>query len=283
MKAFVINLDRSIDNYNKQKPHLEKIGLEVDRFKAIDAGKDEHLKYTNSNINKIIPKSVMGSSLSHILVSKYILNQVNKGVYTDKYYLILEDDCYPFDKKKDIFNKKIDILINDIENIDKNWDIILLHSDGIDNCKGKECNNYNINFYTGSAACYLISINGLKKLSQEKNIFFYIDIYTSMNKKYRKYKVKKNLFYTDESLSLARSINNNFSLRIKENIFNILFYLRGEKKWCMILNYNILRINNTNITLNNLIDFILFIFLLVIIIIIIKKKNFKLKMFFNCK
>ena len=290
MKAFIINLDRSINNFNKQKPYLEKIGLDINRFKAIDASKDEHLKYIDSKkklLLEVIPKSTIAISLSHILLSQFILDKINSGDYKDNYYLIMEDDAYPFDYyNKNNFNQEIKNLIENINIIDKNWDFIQLHSDGINDCVG-ECKTYNINFFLsgGSAAAYLISINGLKKLSLEKNFYFHLDVYTSINKKYRKYKVKKNIFYTDENLSGNRSNENNLSLLIKKNLLEQTLTLRGEKKWNHVLNYNILKFNNNNISLNTIIDIVLIsiiCFLVLLSFIIYKnKKHLKFKNFFT--
>ena len=41
LKTLVINLDDYINNYNKQLPYLENLGLNVERFKAINAIKNE--------------------------------------------------------------------------------------------------------------------------------------------------------------------------------------------------------------------------------------------------
>jgi GR25 family glycosyltransferase involved in LPS biosynthesis len=84
LKTFVINLNDYIENYNKQKPYLEEVGLKVERFSGINALKDEHLnlKY-KSNISNFAknfsPKSVIGCALSHILCCKYIYNTFIKS------------------------------------------------------------------------------------------------------------------------------------------------------------------------------------------------------------
>ena len=41
MKTYVINLEKSIDKFNKQKPKLEAVGLEIYRFNAINAIENE--------------------------------------------------------------------------------------------------------------------------------------------------------------------------------------------------------------------------------------------------
>jgi len=124
IKAFVINLDGSEDNYNKQKPHLENIGLDVYRFKGINGNKNEYLeykKYINPIALKISPKSTIGCSLSHILLAKYISEN-----YNDQYYLIFEDDAYPVElyNTKNNFYSKLYKTIDEVNKINKDWDII---------------------------------------------------------------------------------------------------------------------------------------------------------------
>ena len=77
LKTFVINLDDYKENYLKQLPYLESIGLKVERFSGINALKDEHLKpeykqYISNFAFNFTPKSVIGCALSHILCCKYI-------------------------------------------------------------------------------------------------------------------------------------------------------------------------------------------------------------------
>ena len=77
LKTFVINLDDYRENYSKQLPYLQSIGLKVERFVGINAIKDEHLclsydKYISKFANNFTPKSIIGCGLSHILCCKYI-------------------------------------------------------------------------------------------------------------------------------------------------------------------------------------------------------------------
>ena len=178
IKAFVINLDDSKANYEKQKPYLENLGLEVNRFRAINGNKDEYLKYTDY-INPLglefSPKSVIGCSLSHILLAKYISENFN-----DPYYLIFEDDAFPLKEYNDkyIFNYELTNTINEVNIIDPNWDIISLHNFGNYN------DTNNINILTGSAAAYLINNKSVKKLAKQK-VTWHHDIV--QNILYRKY------------------------------------------------------------------------------------------------
>ena len=259
IKTLIINLDNYKDNYENQLPYLKKLKLNPERFSAINALNNEHINYKNI-INKISfnfsPKSIIGCSLSHILLCKNILKNYNK--FENVYYLILEDDVFPLEKYQNdsnLFYKELTDNINNIKTIDKDWDIIQLHSDGPIDTKKTYCTH----FFTGSTAAYLISYNGLNKMSNEK-VTYHIDFITQNFLNYRKYRCRENLFYTNEKSSINRVDNKNLSLLIKSNILKKIIPLRGEKIWEDYLNFKTLRIPliNKEYTANSLIDIILF-------------------------
>ena len=79
LKTFVINLDDYKENYEKQLPYLQSLGLNIERFSGINAIKNEHLKpeykkYISKFALHFTPKSVIGSALSHILCCKHIFD-----------------------------------------------------------------------------------------------------------------------------------------------------------------------------------------------------------------
>lgn len=270
--SFVINLDNYKDNYKKQIPYLNKLKLYPQRFSAIDAINNEHIDHKDI-INKLSlsfsPKSVIGCSLSHILLCKHILN--NYINFENNYYLILEDDVYPKKKYKNntkLFYKDLTEIINNIKIIDNEWDIVQLHSDGLIDTK----NTYSTHLFTGSTAAYLISKSGLNKMANEKATY-HIDFITQNFLKYRKYRSRENLFYTNEKSSLNRINNKSLSLMLKSRILKILIPLRGEKLWEDYLNFKTLRLPllNKEYTANNLIDITVVLFFFYIL-----KKNIKL-------
>ena len=259
IKAFVINLDDSKSNYEKQKPYLENLGLEVHRFSGINGNKDEHLKYTD-HINPVAlefsPKSVIGCSLSHILLAKYISEN-----YNDPYYLIFEDDSYPIEEynNKDNFNSKLNEIINEVNIIDHEWDIISLCSFGT-----SRSDNY-VNIFTTCTAAYLINNKSVKKLATQ-NVTWHNDIV--QNILYHKYKSKKNLFITDETDSTNREKQYIYLYKIKSYIISLCTV--NNITAYNYISYKLIRFGNTNYTLNNLLD-ALFIMILCIIIFYIFK------------
>ena len=271
IKTFVINLDRSIENYNHQRPYLESLGLDVYRFRAIDGSKDEHLQYSHiidTIYYELVPKNIISATLSHTLVCKYIQSLIENG-NTEPYFLIMEDDAYPLYNKQQ-FHKHVETTIHDIHSIDKDWDIIALHIDGpcsdfLNTCK----ENYYISPISGSIAAYLISRNGVIKLANE-TIFWYVDLITSLHYKYRKYKSKKNLFWTDEKNSNAREKSDTAFI---EKILNTLLSLKGEKTWNHLLNYRALKIPiiKKEVTYYNMCIFLCVFILLLILFCIINK------------
>jgi len=271
IKTFVINLDRSIENYNRQRPYLESLGLDVYRFPAIDGSKDEHLQYSHivdTIYYEFVPKNIIAIALSHTFVCKYIQELIQNG-NTDPYFLIMEDDAYPL-YNKEHFHKHLQSTIRDIHTIDKEWDIISLHIDGPCNNFTNTCkNNYHISPTSASFAAYVISRNGIIKLANE-NIFWHIDGMTSINGKYRKYKSKKNLFWTDEK----NSTNREKSILHIGKILNTLLPLKGEKTWNHILNYKVFRIPiiKKDITYHNICICMSIIILLIIFILFYIRK-----------
>ena len=95
-KVVVINLDRRTDRMEKLGAQLDKLGIEYERFSAID-GKEQGIS------------PVDAGRLSHIEVMKQATGNV----------LILEDDAYFVDNFQERFDESMDWLPQD-------WDIFYL-------------------------------------------------------------------------------------------------------------------------------------------------------------
>ena len=273
LKTFVINLDDYKKNYTKQLPYLQSLGLKIERFSGINAIKNEHLKPEyKKNISKFAnnftPKSVIGCGLSHILCCKHIYDKfINIHLSTkksDNFFLIMEDDAFPKYNKSE-FYEKLNKTINDIQILDSNWEIIQLHSDAF----YPTTNTYNTHFFTGSTAAYLISESGLKKNLKSK-LLSHMDFVEHNFIRFRKYRTKENLFYTNEKNSLNRNINKTknffyYSLYFKSNVLEFIdnytniLTLRGEKSYSNFLEFKMIKLPyfKKEYTANELIDYLI--------------------------
>ena len=274
LKSFTINLDDYKINYDKHSHYLLKLGIISKRFSGVNALKDEHLKskykkYISNFALNFIPKTVIGAALSHIMCSKTIYkNYIKKNADNADYFLIMEDDVFPLYEKEE-FYEKLNSTLRDITILDKDWEIILLHSDGIMPTRD---NTYSTHYNSQSVAAYLISEKGIKKTLKCK-IRGPIDIihYNCIN--YNYYKVKENLFYTDEKTSVCRIVEYNLSgytLYLKSTIFELINYytniihIRGEKKFIHWLQYKAIKepIFNNEFSANNIIDYFIVLIIL---------------------
>ena len=263
LKTFIISLKDYRNNYEKQLPHLKNLGLHIECFDGINALKNEHLKpelkqYISKFALNFTPNSVIGCALSHMLCCKHIHDKYinfnnnecihNKSSYEGNtpFFLIMEDDAFPLYSKEDFYNKLNETLY-EIKLLDKDWDIIQLHSD----CIFPTTETYNTHFASGSTAAYLISVNGIKKNIRSK-IYSHMDFIEHNFIKFRKYRTKENLFYTNEKDSLNRNINKTknlsyYSLYIKSNVLELinkytnLLKLRGEKTYTNFLEFKLLK------------------------------------------
>ena len=288
LKTFVINLDDYKENYIKQLPYLESIGLKVGRFNGINALKDEHLKseykqYISNFAFNFTPKSVIGCALSHILCCKHIFNnyintdnnnaiEVNESSYGDKtpqFFLIMEDDAFPKYLKTE-FYERLNKTIYEISLLDCSWEIIQLHSDAF--CPTNE--TYNTHPACGSTAAYLISNFAIKKILNFK-LIGHLDFVEHNFITYKKYRSKENLFYTNEKESLNRNINKTktfkyYSLYFKSYVLELfnkytnLLKLRGEKSYGNFLEFKILKMPyfKKEYTTNEFIDYLFSLFLI---------------------
>ena len=283
LKTFVINLDDYKENYIKQLAYLENLGLKVKRFVGTNALKDEHLKpeyreYISKFALNFTPKSVIGCALSHILCCKHIYenyinlednNNIARGAISPQYFLIMEDDAFPKYNKSE-FYQELNKTISDIQILDPNWEIIQLHSDAF----YPTTNTYSTHFACGSTAAYLISESGLKKNLKSK-ILSHMDFIEHNFIKFRKYRAKENLFYTNEKDSLNRNINKTknisyYSLYLKSYLLEVinkytnLLELRGDKSFSNFLEFKILKLPyfKKEYTANELIDYLIGFFLM---------------------
>ena len=239
MECYYINLKSEKSRSKNVEYQLSKINnIHINRFEAID-GKSimNNLNEYDDNLTKFTklfstPK-IIGCGLSHIMLSKQILkNHDNKN----KYYLICEDDVVINNSDTQDIHKFIKDTVENISNIDEEWDIIKLHSVVL-KLFGKP-------IIEGSAVCYLISHRGLVKLSKLR-LQYHIDI--QINNGFNLHNVENNIVSTlDNDIEY-----NNFILNKK---------IAGQKiGWH--LNQDIMRVLDFELKEKHLICFILLTFI----------------------
>jgi len=181
------------------------------------------------------------------------------------FFLIMEDDAFPLYNKEE-FYERLNKSLYEIQLLDSNWDVIQLHSDGFFPTK----DTYNTHIVCGSAAAYLISINGINKTLNEK-IYGFIEFNQHSFIKSNKYRTKENLFYTNEKTSLSRiqvksKLNYKYySLLLKSkfcellNKYTHIIPLQGDKSYQHILEFKFLRepLFEKEFTINDLLDYLL--------------------------
>ena len=221
IECHVITLDRTIDNFYKQRPYLIESGIFPKRFRGVDSKLGEHVGYSDhltQNCKDFCPTGVIGCGLSHILLAKQLYEGGSQLV------LVLEDDAYPLVAD---LNKEIQKIISETPS---DWDIIKLHCDFCQN----DSNEINNNINEGSAAAYLVNKSGLEKLSNMK-LNFHIDLQWNMDKTLNIYKSKQNIFWADEKQSENRDSTSTFLGK-----FN--FNKTGQKTIDNVLSYKVLKI-----------------------------------------
>lgn len=154
---YVINLDKDVDRLKEIEQNLYP-----NKFIRIPGVYGKEMNFENNTdifftSRYLVPKSVLGSCLSHQKAIKTFLNTSSKD-----YAVILEDDAIP--NNTNYMNE-----INDaINNAPSNWDLIKL------DFFPKYSNNFNKNFTT-LATAYIINKKGANKYLENK-IFYFPDV-----------------------------------------------------------------------------------------------------------
>ena len=197
--AYVINLDRQIENYQRVADAMDDLGgFNVQRVSAVDGKRGEHLGQSETTwlCKETCPDSVIAIALSHKRVAKMILDS---GV---DYALVLEDDAIPI---KDGFHEKLQRTLAEVPD---DWDIINLYCQGV--CPK---DSIHMSLGGGSTVAILVSRSGARKIVDMK-IKTHIDLQTNFG--LRKYKSRHNLFETDESDSTNRATTLTPSASVKQ-------------------------------------------------------------------
>ena len=236
MNIFVITL-KNKEEY-LQSPNYKS--LKQLNYKII-LSKGVILTEKQSNIYFIYAQSSIGIRLAHIKIWKLI----NKK-YKNNYSLILEDDTI---LNTNTFNEEI-------KNICKqDFDIYKLHSDFDNGCI--------------SLAAYIVNNNSINKLLKNLILFFgHLDADLYLSYLFNKINIKThhfNIFITDETSSLNRIDNKHILI---DFFCDFKLTKRCDKKLKDILSYKVFRIFTYNISLY---DILLFIIILILYLITQKK------------
>jgi len=199
--AYVINLDRQIENYQRVADAMNDLGgFSVQRVSAVDGKRGDHLPSVESETTwlckETCPDSVIAIALSHKRAARMILDS---GV---DYALVLEDDAIPIE---DGFHERLQRTLAEVPD---DWDVINLYCQGV--CPE---DSIRMSLGGGSTGAILVSRSGARKIVDMK-IKTHIDLQTNFG--LRKYKSRYNLFETDESDSTNRATTLTPSASVKQ-------------------------------------------------------------------
>lgn len=167
--TYVINMEKDKDRLDRTINEFKKSDISyLERFDAINVNNYDlrNDKTVTKKCRHYCTNKIIGCALSHIFLARSLL----QNAYSQDFALIVEDDIkikYPKTLQHDIL-KFVDTLNY------KDWDIILLFCQGWCPNVGNKKQKYSP-LPAGSAAAYLISQNGLKKMSNLK-VSYHFDI-----------------------------------------------------------------------------------------------------------
>lgn len=100
---WVINLDKSVDRFERIKKNMDSLNLKFNRFSAV-YGKDVSQEYMNDKVNSICKSllcnyGTIGCAASHKKLWSQLINSDQNA------YIILEDDALVTQKSVDIINQ----------------------------------------------------------------------------------------------------------------------------------------------------------------------------------
>jgi GR25 family glycosyltransferase involved in LPS biosynthesis len=238
---YVINLDRDTERLKKFKNNMKQYNYT--RIKAIYGKEEDMTKYDEILYTSkfIVPKNVLGASLSHRKALKTFIETSDK-----EYAIIFEDDAIP---------SNIDTLDHDINEIfetaPKGWDMIKLdfwpqlHKDSY------------AKYPTFGFTSYIITKKGASNFIDNK-IVYYPDSDANFYHNLNLYNHKKIVFYQDWE-------NTDSSVHTSANNYNPLSHINDG------INIKTIRIGDYDIILS---DLLLILILFILFIILQKYSSF---------
>jgi glycosyl transferase family 25 len=293
--VYLINMDKDTERLDSVTKECKKFNINFERFSGVNPLElsDEELdKYVTKTCQNICPNGLVGCAISHMKIYEDALKNNYKNI------LVLEDDVYFRDELYEELDKAMSELPEDYDILylgclgwcDKkqvyNMDFYYLLFYFLSKCKSK-CKNKKImnNKYIHvpelplSAHAMIISNKGCRKLLHViRKINYHIDMTIAVkSNELNIYTTKKRLIYQTLSDSNNSDMSSNYLLN------NYLINIKNNDNipYSYIFNGYVIKVYNTNITLLDIIFFLLgifsyinkylFIFLLVFLIINQKK------------
>ena len=274
--VYLINMDKDTERLEKVTKECKKFNINFERFNGVNPlklSKKELNKYVSKTCQNICPYGLIGSGVSHMKIYEDALKNNYKNI------LVLEDDVYFSEDLYEELNKAMTELPEDYDILylgcfgicDKeqvyNMDLNLLFhlytnflkkfkSTCKNECEKKLNNKYkylHIPEFPLSAHGLIISNKGCKKLlNLIEKLNYSIDVNIAIKtNELNIYTIKKRLIYQTWTDSKNSSISSNYLVNNYNNDLPPFSY---------ILNFYVIKIFNTNITVLNIIFFLLGIF-----------------------
>jgi len=274
--VYLINMDKDTERLEKVTKECKKFNINFERFNGVDPlklSKKELNKYVSKICQNICPNGIIGCGVSHMKIYEDAIKNNYKNI------LVLEDDVYFSDELYKELNKAMIELPKDYDilylgclgwynkqpkyNIDLYNLLYYLLSKCKSTCKNNNKLNNNYKYIHVpelplSAHAMMISNKGCKKLlNLIKKLNYHIDMTIAVkSNELNIYTTKKQLIYqtlidSNNSDMSSNYLLNNYLKNIKNN---------DGIPYSYIFNGYVIKIFNINITLFDIIFFLLGIF-----------------------
>jgi len=284
--VYLINMDKDIEKLDKVTKECKKFNINFERFCGINPLKlseKELDKYVTKTCQNICPNGIIGCGVSHLKIYEDALKNNYKNI------LVLEDDVYFEDDLYEVLDKSMSELPEDYDILylgctglcDKKTvyklDLLFMIHLLISNSNSNKIKNKSIHIPRFPLATHamIISNKGCRKLLNFiGKISYHIDSMIAFkNNKLNIYVTEKHLVKQTYECSDNSDVSSNYLLN--NLILNIKDY--NGLPYSYTFNMYVIKINNVNITLFDIVFFLLgifsyinkylFIFLLIFLII----------------
>jgi glycosyl transferase family 25 len=296
--VYLINMDKDTERLDNVTKECNKFNINFERFSGINPLKlsEEELdKYVTKTCQNICPNGIVGCGVSHMKIYEDALKNNYKNI------LVLEDDVNFTDDLYEELDKAMSELPEDYDilylgcvglcdkNIVYNMNLylffhLLFYLSSKNKCQSKNekiINNKYIHvpIFPITTHAMIISNKGCRKLlNLIGKIYYHIDLtIASKSNELNIYTTKKRLIYQTWNNSNNIGISSNYLLN---NYFKD-FKNNDDIPYSYLLNMYVLKIYNTNITILDIIFFLLgifsyinkYLFIFLLVFLIINKKK----------